>query len=282
MTRNFAVVGSPVDHSKSPQIHRSAYRVLGLDWQYSAVDVPEGRLLQFLETLDKSWHGLSVTMPLKPEAARLATRLDPLASKTGIANTLLRDEDGWRGFNTDIFGVQMALRDSLIASKQSVVIIGSGATAVSSAFAVLLANPLADVRLVARNAQAASEVAKLVEDSGFRMKISSMSRFVSAVKNADIVISTLPSGALDPFALKLNRRFSSKPRGVFFDVAYNSWPSKFAAAWMSKDLTVVSGIEMLIFQAIAQLRVFSNGTVDQEILNERAVELAIRDSLGLI
>jgi shikimate dehydrogenase len=221
-------------------------------------------------------------MPLKPEAARLATRLDPLASKTGIANTLLRDEDGWRGFNTDIFGVQMALRDSLIASKQSVVIIGSGATAVSSAFAVLLANPLADVRLVARNAQAASEVAKLVEDSGFRMKISSMSRFVSAVKNADIVISTLPSGALDPFALKLNRRFSSKPRGVFFDVAYNSWPSKFAAAWMSKDLTVVSGIEMLIFQAIAQLRVFSNGTVDQEILNERAVELAIRDSLGLI
>jgi len=282
MTKNFAVVGSPIDHSKSPQIHRSAYRVLGLDWQYSAVDVPEGALLQFLETLDKSWHGLSVTMPLKPEAARLATRLDALASKTGIANTLLRDEEGWRGFNTDIFGVQMALRDSLIASKQSVVIIGSGATAISSAFAVLLANPLADVRLVARNAQAAIEVAKLVEDSGFRIKISSMSRFVSAVKSADIVISTLPSGALDPFALKLSRRFSSKPRGVFFDVAYNPWPSKFAAAWMSKDLTVVSGIEMLIFQAIAQLRVFTNGTVEQEIHNERAVELAIRDSLGLI
>ena len=282
MTRNFAVVGSPIDHSKSPQIHRSAYRVLGLDWQYSVVDVPEGALLQFLETLDKSWQGLSVTMPLKPEAARLATRLDALASKTGIANTLLRDEEGWRGFNTDIFGVQMALRESLIASRQSVVIIGSGATAVSSAFAVLLANPLADVRLVARNGQAASEVAKLVEDSGFRIKTGSMSRMVSAVKNADIVISTLPSGALDPFALKLNRRFASKPRGVFFDVAYNPWPSKFAAAWMSKDLTVVSGIEMLIFQAIAQLRVFTNGTVDQEILNERAVELAIRDSLGLI
>jgi shikimate dehydrogenase len=244
--------------------------------------VPEGALLQFLETLDKSWHGLSVTMPLKQEAARLATRLDALASKSGIANTLWRDEEGWRGFNTDIFGVQMALRDSLIASKQSVVIIGSGATAISSAFAVLLANPLAEVRLIARNAQAAIEVAKLVGDSGFRIKTGSMSRIVSAVKNADIVISTLPIGALDPFALKLSRRFSSKPRGVFFDVAYNPWPSKFAAAWMSKDLTVVSGIEMLIFQAIAQLRVFTNGTVDQEILNERAVELAIRDSLGLI
>jgi shikimate dehydrogenase len=282
MSKQFAVVGSPIDHSRSPSIHASAYRVLGLDWSYSAVDVPEGRLRQFLETLDPSWQGLSVTMPLKLEATRLAKSLDSLAERTGVTNTLVREEHGWRGFNTDVFGIQKALHEPLLKNNVSVTIIGSGATATSAVFATYLSNPTARITLVVRNLQSGRELKHRAADSGFKIRIRTFRSFAFSVNRADVVISTLPSGVLDAYATKIVGRFTPKPRGVLLDVAYHPWPSKFASTWQSRSLQAVSGIEMLIFQAIAQVRVFTSGDMVDELPNERAVELAIRDSLGLI
>ena len=282
MTKQFAVVGSPIEHSKSPIIHQCAYRVLGLDWNYSAIEMTEGRLRQFVETVDNNWQGLSVTMPLKVEATRLAKSLDEVAELTGITNTLLRQEDGWRGFNTDVYGIQKALEGPLNQERPAVTIIGSGATALSAVFAVHLSNPASEISLMARNRQAAREVMLRAAKAGFKIKLKSFRLFGFKVSRADIVISTLPSSALDKFATRIGRRFAAKPRGVLLDVAYHPWPSKFASAWQSNSLPVVSGIEMLIFQAIAQIRIFTSGDSGQELPNERAVELAIRDSLGLI
>lgn len=282
MNKKYAVVGSPIEHSKSPVIHQSAYRVLGLDWSYSAVEVTEGRLRQFLETIDDSWQGLSVTMPLKVEATKLAKSLDPTAESTGITNTLLRYQEGWRGFNTDVYGIQMALEQPLKQSGMAVTVLGSGATAISAVFAVKTTNPSSEVTVVSRNRSAAKAIKQSAAEAGFRIKIRSFSFLALAVNRAGIVISTLPSGALDRYTTLVGNRFAAKPRGVLLDVAYHPWPSKFASMWQSHSLPVVSGIEMLIFQAIAQVRVFTSGDLDEELPNERAVELAIRDSLGLI
>jgi shikimate dehydrogenase len=282
MTKQFAVIGSPISQSKSPTIHRAAHRVLGLDWSYSGVEISEGRLLQFLETLDDSWQGLSVTMPLKLEASRLAVELDRVAQATGVTNTLLRTQDGWKGFNTDVFGIQTALGDSLATEAPMVVILGSGATATSAAFAAYQSNPNARITLVARNLQTAKQIKLLAFQAGFSINIRSFKALNRSLAKADIVISTLPSGALDTYATKLGKHWLYKPKGLLLDVAYGSWPSAFAASWMARSLPSINGIEMLIFQAIGQLRVFTSGTAETPLPNERAVELAMRDSLGLI
>ena len=282
MSKQFAVVGSPIEHSKSPAIHQSAYRVLGLDWNYSAVDVSEGRLRQFLETIDSNWQGLSITMPLKFEATRLATSLDSIAERTGVTNTLVRENDGWRGFNTDVYGIQRALQEPLQQRKVSVSVVGSGATALSAVFAVYLSNPTARITLIARNRNDAKKLKDRSEASGIKVRIRTFRFFAYKTNRADVVISTLPSGALDTFVTQIVSRLAPKPRGVLLDVAYHPWPSKFAATWQSCSQQAVSGIEMLIFQAIAQLRIFTYGNATDELPNERAVELAIRDSLGLI
>jgi shikimate dehydrogenase len=282
MTKQFAVIGSPISQSKSPIIHRAAHRVLGLDWSYSAVEISEGRLLQFLETLDDSWQGLSVTMPLKLEASRLASELDPVAQATGVTNTLLRTQDGWKGFNTDVFGIQTALKDSFASEAPLVLILGSGATATSAAFAAFQSNPQARVMLIGRNQITAKQTKSLAAKFGFSIEIRSFKALHRSLASADIVVSTLPAGALDTYATKLGKHWFYKPKGVFFDVAYNSWPSAFAAAWMARSLPAVNGLEMLIFQAIGQLRVFTSGAAETPLPNERAVELAMRDSLGLI
>jgi shikimate dehydrogenase len=164
----------------------------------------------------------------------------------------------------------------------SVTIIGSGATATSAVFATYLSNPTARITLVARNLTSGKELKQRAADSGFKMRIRTFRSFAFNVNRADVVISTLPTGVLDEYVTKIVGRFTPKPRGVLLDVAYHPWPSKFASTWQSRSLQAVSGIEMLIFQAIAQVRVFTSGNTADALPNERAVELAIRDSLGLI
>ena len=79
-TQQCAVIGHPVAHSLSPAIHRAAYRSLGLDWSYDALEVAEAGLEAFLAGLGPQWRGLSLTMPLKQRAAVLAARAEPLVS----------------------------------------------------------------------------------------------------------------------------------------------------------------------------------------------------------
>lgn len=282
MSRQLAVVGHPIKHSKSPFIHAAAYRVLGLDWHYTAIDVTEGRLLQSMETLSEDWLGLSVTMPLKFEASRSSGELVGLAKSTGVTNTLLKVDGGWVGYNTDVFGIQEALGEKLLQDSHNVLIIGSGATAISAAFAVLDKNHDADVTMVARNKESAGLAKARVEQAGFKLRVRTMGSLRKHLSKSQLVISTLPAGALDLHASKLSKSMLFKPQGTFLDVAYDPWPSHFASLWASRGFPIVSGIEMLIYQAIAQIRVFSNASTEEELPNERAVELAMRDSLGLL
>jgi len=282
MTNRYAVLGSPISHSKSPLLHQSAYRVLDLDCEYSAVDVPAARLRQFIETLDSSWKGFSITMPLKEEAARFASQQDEIVSLTGVANTLNLEGSGWKAYNTDVFGIQQSLGSALTEPKCHVVIIGSGATATSAIYAVFLANPHAKLTLLARNRSNARDIRDQVRTKGFDFKVGNLANFNRTVSKADVVISTLPSGQADYYASKLGKSKFLSPRGTLLDVAYDPWPSEIAKLWKRSELTAVSGLEMLMFQAIAQLRIFNLGSAADPLPNERAIELAMRDSLGLI
>jgi shikimate dehydrogenase len=68
--RRCAVLGSPIDHSLSPVLHRAAYAELKLPWTYEAIEVEERELPGFIAGRDRSWRGLSLTMPLKRAVAR--------------------------------------------------------------------------------------------------------------------------------------------------------------------------------------------------------------------
>ena len=117
MSKQLAVLGSPISHSKSPAIHAAAYRVLNQNFEYSKIQVEKNHLMQFVETLDPNWLGLSVTAPLKNEAFRLSRNSDEISRLTGASNTLLRSNEGWDAFNTDVFGIQKALAEAGSSAK---------------------------------------------------------------------------------------------------------------------------------------------------------------------
>jgi shikimate dehydrogenase len=141
--RRAAVLGHPVAHSLSPRLHRAAYRELGLDgWSYEAVDVTEEQLPAFVATLDGTWAGLSLTMPLKQAVIPLLDHVEPLAEVVGAVNTLLVQPGGrspvLTGANTDVHGLVAALSEGLAAAgstgtgPRSAVVLGAGATAAST------------------------------------------------------------------------------------------------------------------------------------------------------
>lgn len=281
MSKRFAVLGSPIDHSKSPAIHLAAFRVLGLDWEYGRAEVQKGLLRTFLAGLDSDWNGFSVTMPLKEEASRFAEVLDDYARLTGATNTLYLDEFGkWHGYNTDVFGIVEAVLGARIGQIKHALILGSGATATSAMVALSVLAPGAHVEVLARNKKSRAELLSLGKKVGLKTKTAGGLRAASRVSN--LTISTLPAGSIDKQAEKLARAMFWKPKGALLDVAYHPWPSKLAAAWSVKGKRTISGLDMLIWQAVAQIRIFTSGSPEKELPNEIAVvsamQIAVEDA----
>jgi shikimate dehydrogenase len=278
MSKSFAVLGSPIVHSKSPVIHQAAYRVLSEDWAYSRFEVAKGGLKRFIENDGIVYDGFSVTMPLKENAFQFATTHDICSELTGAANTLVKIDSIWNAFNTDIFGIVQAISLNSSSIITSALILGSGATAKSALVALAQISPNAEVKIWARNKAAREGLIDFGKSIGLNI---SLARFIRvAIKKTDLTISTLPGGATDDLATKLAKRKALKPRGLLLDVAYDPWPSKLATFWTTRSQPVVSGLEMLLWQAVAQIRIFKFGNANQPLPNEIAVVQAMRNALA--
>jgi shikimate dehydrogenase len=268
-----AVLGSPIAHSKSPALHRAAYGVLGLDWEYDAVEVAEGGLVSFVGGLDSSWRGLSLTMPLKREVLPLLDARSPLVEEVGAANTVLLRDGGREGFNTDVPGIIGAFRDAGVESLESVHVLGGGATAASVLSAV---SRLGATRALVsvRDPDRARPLEPLAVELGLELVIRPLGVMDRSLTIPSVVVSTLPGGADAGIAFPDEVRAGS----VLFDVAYDPWPSALASIWTG---TVISGLSMLLHQAIGQVRIFTTGDPYGDIPGEDDVVAAMRAAVGL-
>lgn len=261
-----AVWGDPISHSRSPLLHAAAYRALGLGWEYGRRQVDVAGFTAAYESLDNSWRGLSVTMPLKEQAFALAVHHDRHAALTGAVNTLLLGEQV-AGFNTDVGGIIDTFRENGIAHAAKARILGAGATAASAVAAVYeLGVHEVDVR--ARRTERAQTLRALGESLGIRVTVTDFSAPVSAV---DLTIATLPSGTVldDATAAALGGA-----GGALLDAAYAPWPSALAAKWPGS--APISGLEMLLHQALRQVRVFVDGDPLRPLENETFVRDEMR------
>lgn len=265
----FAVLGSPISHSKSPDLHRAAYRVLGLNWQYSVREVVSGDLAQFLNDTAGQWRGLSLTMPLKKEVLALLDEQDSVSRVVGAANTVLFERDRVLGFNTDVYGAERMLREALPGELRSALVLGGGATA-RSVIVALARRGVRELTVATRSPAKSHDFAELGFEVGITITVGDMA--VDPGK-PDLVVSTLPGDANIDFALPRALR-ESVP---LVDIAYAPWPTAVAKHWLDADGGVVNnGIGMLIYQALAQLRIFVTGDPEHELPAEANVLAAMR------
>jgi len=265
--RRCGIVGHPVAHSVSPVLYRAVFAQAGLPWTYEAIDVAPGGLAAFVASLDEAWRGLSVTAPHKPDAFALGAP-DEASRLVGASNTLVF-ENGGRVLaqNTDVPGVVTALAAHGIAQVDSAVVVGGGATA-RSVVAGLARIGLRHLVLQVRDAARASAVVALTRELRVGVTVEEIGRRVPC----DLVVSTLPARAADPWAEALG---TAAP--AVFDVAYDPWPTALTKAAQNAGLVVVDGLDLLAGQAVDQMRLLCGADIGFDALRAVAVaELARR------
>jgi shikimate 5-dehydrogenase len=223
--RRAAVLGKPIAHSLSPVIHNAGFAAAGLaGWSYVAIECGVADLEGRLAGLDSSWAGLSLTMPLKEEALRLSATATKVAQATGAANTLVRRDDAWHADNTDVAGMVRVLREAGLGSSPS----------------------------VTRRPSARDELAPAADALGLKVLGAPWDEAASLFE-ADAVISTVPKGAADHLAASVVWR----PGTVLFDAIYDPWPTPLAAAAQAAGCAIVSGLDLLLWQAVDQFELFT-------------------------
>lgn len=271
-----AVLGHPIAHSRSPSLHRAAYELLDLPWDYERVDVTSAGLRSFVAALGPSWRGLSLTMPLKRAVLPLLDERDELVRLIGVANTVLFDRGGGtvtvRGFNTDVDGVIDTLRGHDV---EDALVLGAGATA-ASVLVALSRLGARRVRVGARAPERAGALRELAARVGVELTVAALGS-APVDRVLPLTVSTLPGGAA--FELPLPALLPA--HAVLLDVAYEPWPTPLAAAWLEAGGTVRSGLEMLVHQALRQVRIFVDGDPDRPLDREADILRAMRGSVGL-
>lgn len=265
-----AVWGDPIAHSRSPQLHAAAYDLLGWDWTYGRRQVAASALPGALAALDGTWRGLSLTYPLKSAAFAAARTRDRRAELTGAVNTLLLGADGPSGFNTDVGGIVRALAEKGITRLEEARIVGAGATA-TSALVALAELGAERVEVLARRPEAAAPLVRLGERLGIAVVAAPLPS--SAVSAVPLTIATLPGDATLPDAAA---RALAGSGGTLLDVVYGTWPTRLAAVWQDAGETALSGLGMLLHQALLQIRVFASGDTEAELPREADVLAVMR------
>jgi shikimate dehydrogenase len=257
--RKAAILGSPVAHSRSPQLHLAAYHALGLnDWTYERIECTADELPTLVSGFGPEWVGVSVTMPGKFAALRFADERTPRAELVGSANTLVRTDRGWRADNTDIDGVAGAIghaydpRDPAPLRGDRAIVLGSGGTA-PSAVVALAGLGVREITVVARNREKADRMLELGSELGVVIGYRDFAEpdLSERAAAAAVLVSTIPADAAAAHA----ETFATVP--MLLDAIYDPWPTPLARAVCAAGGQVISGLQMLLHQAFSQVEQFT-------------------------
>lgn len=250
-----AVLGSPISHSLSPILHRTAYEKLGVFGQYQGIEIRADQLEEFVSGLDESWTGLSLTMPLKEEILKIADEVDELALRINSANTLVRSASGWRALTTDVNGFTEALIANGVTDFKKVIILGSGATARAAAASCDAEHR--EIRVIHRSPER-----EIPMRNSVRLAKLNFTQWGSDLTEADLLINATPAGVADSYSEEL----FGPVAGVYFESLYYPWPTKMLAKWRALNGFGIDGLDLLVHQGIEQVELMTGKNVQRAIL----------------
>ena len=247
-----AVLGSPISHSLSPLLHRCAYQLLGVQADYSAIEMTPERAPNFFQrAIDEDWTGFSLTMPLKETIFDYefepAFVIDPVAVQMRSANTLIKKEKTFWATSTDRSGFVRLFEN---IEKKRVAIIGGGGTARAALSA--LDGKAGSVDFLLRT-QSRSELLSTIARST-TLRFFGMDH---PLLEYDLVISTVPSGVTDLIAANLSHQIPT-----LCEVLYRPFPTALLSRAQSLGSHIIDGIDLLVEQALDQIALFSSTKFD--------------------
>ncbi len=243
--RLFAVIGNPVRHSLSPIMMNAAFRAMGMPAMYTAFYVDE--LASDLNLLHKiGFSGLSVTIPYKEMTCRLAEEIDETAEEIGAVNTLRRTNLGWQGRNTDWLGALHALSRVCEVGGRNALILGAGGAARAVAYGLNRAgaNVTISNRCIERGLTLSKEV---------RGEFIPLDSLDGNGPNYEIIVQCTSVGLEGQRSRPLVSDSFFNPNMTVMDIVYRPRWTEFSKMAKAAGCKIVSGLDMLLYQGVAQL-----------------------------
>jgi len=265
-----AVLGHPIKHSVSPAMHNAALAAMArsekdyLTWKYFRFDVPPADLPQALVRLHAAgFHGLNLTVPHKVLAFSLVKEIDPAAVAVGAVNTLRRTADGWRGFNTDGYGLAAALREKLGVSLAGmpVILLGAGGAARGAAVECLQQG-CASLWIANRTQANLEALLAAVRPLAGRTPLHGFDPTQRAVPlpAGALVINATSAGlkASEPAPIDLRQL---PPGAKVYDMIYNPPQTALLRDAAALGLPHANGLSMLVHQGARALEIWTGASV---------------------
>jgi len=267
-TRVLALIGHPVGHSLSPAMHNAAFVADGLDFVYVCLDVDPEQLPAAVSGLVAlKLRGFNVTMPHKRAMIPLVDELDEEARISGALNTVVIENSGLRGFNTDGGGMVMACQEAGIElSGRRVLLLGAGGTAAAIAVAFGKAG-VGELHIANRSVEHAAHL----RDKLHGTNIEGLAvHHLDALPDAEIVINTTPLGMKEQDPMPVPANYVREGR-AFCDAVYRpGTQTPLVRLGRERGVPVVAGDRMLLYQGVLAQKLWTGREP-----NVKAMDLAI-------
>lgn len=261
------VVGDPIDHSLSPQMHSSGFKALGIDdrFVFLAAKVSIERVA-YLVTSIKTLGilGVSCTIPHKTAVIDYLDEIDPVAKKIGAVNTLVNKEGQVKGFNTDWLGIVKPLEQLIEIKNKKVALIGAGGAARAVSYAINIKK--GKLMIFNRSLEKALALAKEFNGQAFSLDQ------IAKVEEADVIINATSLG-MKPEQNKTPVPKECLHKGqIVFDIIYNPMETRLLREAKSKGAKIIYGLEMLLEQGVAQFQLYTGYSAPVEVMRQTLIK----------
>ncbi len=256
------VIGDPIEHSLSPQIHNAGYEELKIDDQFVFVGcrVKISELKNFVDGVrTMGIRGISCTIPHKIEIMKYIDEIDDTAKKIGAVNTIVNDNGILKGYNTDWLGIVTPIEKIASIKNKTVAIIGAGGAARAAIYGIIERG--GKVTIFNRTLSNAEKLAKEFGCDSQSLKE------IKLVKNMNIIINTTSVGLNNKNESPVPKEFISN-KHIVFDVVYNPYETKLITDAKEQKAIVIHGTEMLLHQAIGQFKLYTNIDAPEKIMKD--------------
>ena len=281
-TRVCGLIGNPVGHSISPVIHNSLARLMDMNMVYTTFKVEKGDVVTAVNgAYALNILGLNVTVPHKQAVMESLVDIDPLAKAIGAVNTLVRTDKGYKGYNTDILGLERELIDEgVVLLGSRCVILGAGGAA-RRAF-LCAKSGAKEIYMLNRTKEKAYDIAKAVNDYFGKECIKPMliSEYDKLEADDYVVIQTTSVGLypnVDDVVIDDEAFYKKVKVGV--DIIYNPSETRFMKMCKNAGKPACNGLKMLLYQGVAAYELWNDVSVTKEqadkVYNKMKEELGI-------
>ncbi len=267
MANTYAVIGDPIDHSLSPNIHNAAFRHLGSEDTYIAYKIPAGELSAGIGALKEiKIAGFNVTIPHKIEMMKFLDEMDTTSKVIGAVNTVVNDDGKLKGYNTDMIGFLDPIKKRNLTIKGSqVMLLGAGGAA-RAIMTAMVKEKASKITIVNRTMENANKLAEFAKKIGGNIETVSLQEANKLISDHKFVINSTSIG-MDNEPSHISTE-NMNENSIVYDIVYQPMNTDLIKKSKEKGATIIYGYEMLLSQAACSFEIWHKTEAPYDVMKK--------------